>query len=592
MCVLLSAMRASRAAAFWSGSLITGLTLILAAAPASPQPGTPQTAGVRILAPFEGRWAAAQPQNIRPPFNDRTSSHPSAHIRPGGGDWATDLYAPAGTPVTLNIVSDIGPVEITRRSTWDSCGVLGGGQGIALRVRSLESGAELGWISFAHLDNLNTAGPYSDGTVLGTVTTESSVPSCFSGRTHAHFEMKSQMSAGKSCYGAFDQPGSSVGPADAIGGLGGFVNSRRTSCGITQTPSDHIRLVSKSAAGRPADAYSHSPAFSPDGRKILFESDAASLGASTRPDPSVDWHLFVKHLSTGRVQQADTNSSGVSANGFTSWPVWSADGSQIAFSSKATNLGGEGAKGDIDVYLKSLSNGNVRRLTSSGGQAFPGPWSPNGTWIPVQAPGPQGVGERLALINPRNGRTVTVWKRNSSPYSVASAFGWSADSNLVALRVQSAGASRAGLHDLSTQRTRFLRGCSGPGARYKWARNGIWMIASRTHGTFRDITVRNCTSERTAARLANTVETAAISPSGTVLAYVKRLKTPDPVGGRWVSLWVRNLRTGNERLLVEGGWLPTWSPDGTKIAFQGRLGRGYEGFDQVFVVDVPKGLQG
>src|SRR5438270_11538990 len=64
--------------------------------------------------PFTGKWAwNASVMQPFPPYADTCpkgesncpgySSHPSVHHTPGGGDWATDLYAAEGTQVKLEV---------------------------------------------------------------------------------------------------------------------------------------------------------------------------------------------------------------------------------------------------------------------------------------------------------------------------------------------------------------------------------------------------------------------------------------------------------------------------------------------------------
>jgi TolB protein len=55
------------------------------------------------------------------------------------------------------------------------------------------------------------------------------------------------------------------------------------------------------------------------------------------------------------------------------WPVWSPDGSQIAFRSYRD--------GDGEVYTMSADGTGPRRLTNSPGQDFAVSWSPDGSKI-------------------------------------------------------------------------------------------------------------------------------------------------------------------------------------------------------------------
>jgi Tol biopolymer transport system component len=71
------------------------------------------------------------------------------------------------------------------------------------------------------------------------------------------------------------------------------------------------------------------------------------------------------------------------------------------------------------------------------------------------------------------------------------------------------------------------------------------------------------------------------SPDGRTLAYLSPLDPEDATGG---ELWLVDAAGGDPRLLVEqeGIWWPSWSPDGTRIAYG-------VGTDEIHVVDVTTG---
>jgi len=69
------------------------LSLFIAIGPATLLAGhasasTPQAV---VGMPFSGKWAYNA--LVSPPYTDANSSHPCCHHTPGGGDWATDVYA-------------------------------------------------------------------------------------------------------------------------------------------------------------------------------------------------------------------------------------------------------------------------------------------------------------------------------------------------------------------------------------------------------------------------------------------------------------------------------------------------------------------
>jgi hypothetical protein len=84
--------------------------------------------------PFAGTWAW-NTTNVTPPYTDNNSSHPSVHAK-YYGDWATDVYAKAGTAVKLNVKAN-GTITFTKNRDNDTCSSYGAnvaGRGIALNV--------------------------------------------------------------------------------------------------------------------------------------------------------------------------------------------------------------------------------------------------------------------------------------------------------------------------------------------------------------------------------------------------------------------------------------------------------------------------
>ena len=127
---------------------------------------------------------------------------------------------------------------------------------------------------------------------------------------------------------------------------------------------NEIVRVSTDSAGRQASG--SRPVFSPDGTKIAFESDSSKL---VEGDTDFSTDVFVKTLATGKVERVSTDSAGRQASG--SRPVFSPDGTKIAFESSATNLVADDTNGSSDIFVKTLATGKVERLstTPNGGQA-------------------------------------------------------------------------------------------------------------------------------------------------------------------------------------------------------------------------------
>ena len=105
------------------------------------------------------------------------------------------------------------------------------------------------------------------------------------------------------------------------------------------------------------------PEWSPDGEKIAY--------ASTRDG---NWEIYVLdveqalHSDNGIVLQRLTNHESDDLS-----PVWSPDGTQIAFASNRD--------GDWDIYVIGADGTNIRQLTDSPGIETKPSWSPDGSKI-------------------------------------------------------------------------------------------------------------------------------------------------------------------------------------------------------------------
>ena len=114
-----------------------------------------------------------------------------------------------------------------------------------------------------------------------------------------------------------------------------------------------VTIVSADAGGIQGNANSMNFTFSPDGMKVAFDSASTNLisGGTTGNQ------VFVKDLATGAVTLVSTDSNGVAGNGASSYPVFSPDGTQVAFVSTSTNLALAGTNTHSQVYVKNLQSG-------------------------------------------------------------------------------------------------------------------------------------------------------------------------------------------------------------------------------------------
>jgi hypothetical protein len=205
----------------------SGMAAGLLMSPLIEQPAYADTAQVVINMPFSGKWAYNA--NVNPPYTDANSSHPSVH-EAYGFDWATDIYAAAGTEVNISGRSPNGAVTFKRNRTADTCSKYGAniaGQGVVFDVRV--NGNKIGEVKYDHLDLTDVGNdPISSGTKIGVVTSEPLNASCFQTR-HTHVQLKNT-SGNYACYSDHGHPGASLSAGTDIGVVGSSNNSTKQAC--------------------------------------------------------------------------------------------------------------------------------------------------------------------------------------------------------------------------------------------------------------------------------------------------------------------------------------------------------------------------
>lgn len=128
------------------------------------------------------------------------------------------------------------------------------------------------------------------------------------------------------------------------------------------THAGRIELESTSDEGEKGDLDSLDPAISGDGRVVAFYSFATNLDPQDR-DSIPD--IYVKDLRTGNIVLASIAKSGAKSDGPSYEVSISRDGSLVGFSSSATNLHPNDLDSTSDVYMKALSHGAVRLVSTS-----------------------------------------------------------------------------------------------------------------------------------------------------------------------------------------------------------------------------------
>jgi len=177
-----------------------------------------------------------------------------------------------------------------------------------------------------------------------------------------------QATGGASSVSVFSPDGSKIMFSSSASNLVAGDTNGSSDVFIKDLATGAVTRVSTDSSGAQAAGFSQSGLFSPDGSKIVFTSSAGNLVAG---DSNVQTDIFVKDLATGAVTRVSTDSSGAQATAFSSTPVFSPDGTKIAFVGNATNLVAGDTNGAADIFVKDLVTGATTRVStdSSGAQA-------------------------------------------------------------------------------------------------------------------------------------------------------------------------------------------------------------------------------
>jgi Tol biopolymer transport system component len=124
--------------------------------------------------------------------------------------------------------------------------------------------------------------------------------------------------------------------------------------------------ISVGSAGVQANGASLGPSISADGMFVAYFSFATNLVLS---DNNGAWDVFVYDVAATTTTRVSVTSAGGEANGNSTWPALSADGSTVAFESFASNLIASDGNGVYDVFVHDRTSGATGRVSVSGSGA-------------------------------------------------------------------------------------------------------------------------------------------------------------------------------------------------------------------------------
>ena len=153
-----------------------------------------------------------------------------------------------------------------------------------------------------------------------------------------------------------------------------FASSARLAAADTNSVTDlYLRdltagtttLVSVAYSGGAANGASSDASFTPDGRYVVFSSQARNLVAGYAFGVG-DSHVFVRDLLTGTTTVEDISSEGALSNAFSNaYPNISADGRYVSFTSGATNLVPNDTNAFSDIFVHDRQTRQTSRVSVS-----------------------------------------------------------------------------------------------------------------------------------------------------------------------------------------------------------------------------------
>jgi Tol biopolymer transport system component len=167
-------------------------------------------------------------------------------------------------------------------------------------------------------------------------------------------------------------------------------------------------LVSRSAAGQPANLPSGAAAVSANGRYVAFASFATNLVAG---DTNRAADIFLRDRVAGTTRRISTGPGGAQANGpsDTQMVSMTPDARFIAFSTTASNLAAHEQPGSWDVYVADRGTGTLRRVSGAGGRSLFPTISDNGRRVAFMTMAPLARGDRTGTwdiyVRSREGST-------------------------------------------------------------------------------------------------------------------------------------------------------------------------------------------
>ena len=303
------------------------------------------------------------------------------------------------------------------------------------------------------------------------------------------------------------------------------------------------------------------PAFSPDGKSIVYVSDVEG-----------NFEIYTRVIATGETKRL------THGPGHESFPSYSPDGTQIIFNSDAE-------KENNDVYLMNVDGSNVRKLTDGPGwdACPPNSWSADGTQVLLLSD--RGGKENIYLMNIEPYAPARITSKIESDGPLDPSYSPSGDQ----VAYQSSNEIR--IFDIRSQTDRFVYGTSA-GGNLTFSPDGSKILFQERIDENTEI----CSVNIDGSGFVNLSQspsrdtTPSYSPDGTRIAFAANRAA----GTGTFEIYVMNSDGSDQRLFYGDRAMsvgPSWAPDGKSLVFSNDREDGRVGNFELFSVSVDGGTE-
>ncbi|MBM4268972.1 MAG: hypothetical protein FJ144_20565 [Deltaproteobacteria bacterium] len=185
---------------------------------------------------------------------------------------------------------------------------------------------------------------------------EASLANVSTGGAQANADSWSVATSADGTLVAFASQANNLVPLDNNGDTDVFLHD--TVSGITSR-------VSVNYQGEEATGDSDCPSMSADGRYVAFASSAWNMAQGGQHLETPVWEVYLHDRQGPSTVRVSTPIGGGAGTGDSGCPAISADGSHVAFSSRATDLVPDDTNGVADVFVYDVASGSITRASVS-----------------------------------------------------------------------------------------------------------------------------------------------------------------------------------------------------------------------------------